>query len=101
MIDAGLQRPPVDDAKLRAWFRDNHARYDEPARFDFEEAVLAGNASDGEVRAFVADLNAGTPGDAKAGLRVFTGRPHANLEQAYGAEFAAALEKLTPGRWAR
>lgn len=100
MVDAGLQRPPVDDETLRGWFAQNHARYDEPTRYDFEEAVLAGNASDGDVRAFVADLNAGTPGDSKAGLRVFTGRPQANLVQSYGAEFATALAKLEPGRWA-
>ena len=37
------------------------------------------------MRAFVKALNGGTPGDAKAGLRVFKGRPHANLVQSYGA----------------
>ena len=100
MIDAGLQRPPIDDDQLRRWFEENRARYDEPARFDFEEAVLAGQPSEGDVRSFVADLNAGTPGDAQAGLRVFKGRPHENLVQSYGAEFAAALEKLDPGPWA-
>jgi hypothetical protein len=44
-------------------------------------------------------LNAGTPGDAKAGLRVFKGRPKANLLQSYGDEFAKALEQATPGEW--
>ena len=98
-IEAGLTRPPFDESTLRNWFEENRARYDEPMRFDFEEAVLSGQPSDGDVRDFVADLNAGTPGDAEAGLRVFTGRPRDNLVQSYGAEFTAALEALEPGRW--
>ena len=44
-----------------------------------------GDSSEAAVRAFVKALNGGTPGDAKAGLRVFKGRPHANLVQSYGA----------------
>ena len=51
------------------------------------------------MRAFVTALNAGTPGDAKAGLRVFKGRPHANLLQSYGAEFTKALEESAVGEW--
>ena len=77
---------------LRDWFESNRAKYDEPARYDFEEAVLAGDRSEAAVRAFAAALNAGTPGDAEAGLRVFTARPHDNIVQSYGAEFATALE---------
>ena len=46
-------------------------------------------------------MNAGTPGDAEAGLRVFKGRPHENLVQSYGAEFAAALEAAPRRRVAR
>jgi hypothetical protein len=99
MIDANVKLPPVDDAKLRAWFEAHRAKYDEPGRVDFQEAVLAGTATEAQVRAFVADLNAGTPGDAKAGLRVFKGRPHANLVQSYGEIFANALENAPPGQW--
>jgi len=44
-------------------------------------------------------LNAGTPGDAKAGLRVFKGRPLANLAQSYGPEFVEALETSPRGEW--
>ncbi len=44
-------------------------------------------------------MNAGTPGDANAGLRVFKGRPHANLVQSYGSEFAKALEASPAGEW--
>ena len=51
------------------------------------------------MRAFVAELTSGTPGDAKAGLRVFKGRPHGNIVQSYGTDFAQALESLPPGEW--
>jgi hypothetical protein len=99
VVDAGLKLPTVNDELLREWFERNRAKYDEPARYDFQEAVLEGNNSEAALRAFVLALNAGTPGDAKAGLRVFKGRPHANLSQSYGAEFVKALEASPLGEW--
>jgi hypothetical protein len=99
VIDAGLARPPIDDEQLRTWFEERRARYDEPDRYDFEEAVLNGGAGETDVLAFVADLNAGTPGDAQAGLRVFKGRPHDNLLQSYGESFAAELASAEPHVW--
>lgn len=99
VIDASVKLPPIDDAVLRRWFDGHRTKYDEPARFDFQEAVLAGDSSEAAVRMFVAALNAGTPGDARAGLRVFKGRPHANLVGSYGADFAQALERATVGDW--
>ena len=99
VIDAGLKLPPVNEKALRAWFESNRGKYDEPARFDFEEAVLAGENSEAELRAFAAALNTGVPGDANAGLRVFKGRPHANIVQSYGEEFAKVLEASPVGEW--
>jgi hypothetical protein len=99
LIDAGVKLPSVDEQQLRAWFEAHREKYDEPARYDFEEAALAGQASESDVRQFVAALNAGEPGDARAGLRVFKGRPLANLEQGYGAEFARELGQSAVGRW--
>lgn len=99
VVDAGTKLPPYDEPTLRAWFEKNRAKYDEPARYDFQEAVLVGHPSESAVRAFVNSLNAGTPPDSEAGLRVFTHRPHDNLVQSYGAQFAAALEVSTPGEW--
>jgi len=98
-IEANLKPPSIDERALRAWFDMQHTKYDEPARFDFQEAVLAAESSEAAVRSFVAALNAGNPGDAKAGLRVFKGRPHENLVQSYGAEFAKALEQSGAGEW--
>lgn len=99
IVDGGTKLPPVNDALLRDWFEKRRAKYDEPARFDFQEAVLEGGATETAIRAFVDQLNAGTPGDAKAGLRVFKGRPHTNLLQSYGDDFAKTLEAATPGQW--
>lgn len=99
VVDANTRLPAYDDWLLREWFEKNRAKYDEPARFDFQEAVLSGDTSDATLRAFVAALNAGTPGDAQAGLRVFKGRPHANLVQSYGLELAKNLEAANAGEW--
>lgn len=100
VVDSGTKLPPVTDTVLRNWFEQHRAKYDEPARFDFQEAVLeGGDTGEAVVTAFVAALNAGTPGDAKAGLRVFKGRPHSNLVQSYGEDFAKALEAASPGQW--
>ena len=99
VVDANVKRPPIDDQTLREWFEQRRDKYDEPARFDFEEAVLSGPNGEQAVRAFVADLNAGTPGDAQAGLRVFKGRPEANLVQSYGRPFAEALRSAPADVW--
>ena len=99
VIDANVKLPPFDDKLLRQWFEGHRVKYDEPARFDFQEAVIDGETSETAVRAFVQTLNLGTPGDAKVSLRVFKGRPHANLVQSYGADFAKSLEESTLGEW--
>lgn len=99
VIDANVKLPLIDDQRLAAWFENHRDKYDEPARYDFQEAALSGDASEGDVRAFVQSLNAGAPGDAKAGLRVFKGRPLANLIQSYGPEFPKALDVSRPGEW--
>jgi len=99
VVDANVKLPAIDDTKLRAWFEVHRNKYDEPARFDFEEAVLAGDSSESAVVAFVDLLNTGVPGDAKAGLRVFKGRPLSNLIQSYGPDFPKALEEAPAGVW--
>ena len=99
VVDASTKLPRIDDATLRTWFEARRDKYDEPARFDFQEAILSGDGGEAAVREFAAALNAGTPGDARAGLRVFKGRPHGNLVQGYGEDFARALEAQPIGTW--
>lgn len=98
VVEAGLKLPPADEATLRAWFEANRAKYDEPPRIDFDEAVLSGGQAEAAVRGFVQELNTGT-GNTRAGLNVFKGRPRANLVQSYGADFAHALEESPVGEW--
>ena len=99
VIDSQVKLPLPDEKTLRAWFDGRRHKYDEPMRFDFEEGALSGDTSEKAVREFVQALNGGTPGDAKAGLRVYKARPRPNLVQSFGEEFAATLEKSAPGVW--
>ena len=99
VVDAGLKLPPFDDKVLREWFEKNRAKYDEPARYTFQEAVLSGDRSEAAVRSFVQVLHKGAPGELDAGLRVYKGRPHANIVQGYGEDFAKALSDSPPGQW--
>ncbi len=99
LVDAGVSLPAYDDDSLRRWFETQRSRYDEPARVDFDEAVVVGDASEAAIRAFVERLNDGAPGDAQAGLRVFKNRPVGSLVQAYGPDFADALAAAPTGRW--
>jgi hypothetical protein len=99
VVDSNVKLPSPDENTLRAWFESHREKYDEPARFDFEEAALSGTATEAAVREFVATLNSGVAGDAKAGLRVFKARPRPNLVESYGAEFASQLEQAQPGVW--
>lgn len=99
VIDSNVRLPPADDTQLRAWFEAHRDRYDEPVRYNFEEAALSGDSSEAAVRAFVETLNGGIPGDAAAGLRVFKDRPHASLVESYGAVFVQALAAAPPNTW--
>ncbi len=99
VVETGVRLPPFDEKTLRDWFESRRSKYDEPVRYDFQEAVLTGENTEETVRAFVAELNGSSSGDAKAGLRIFKGRPHANLVQSYGEAFAQTLEQLPPGEW--
>jgi hypothetical protein len=99
VVEAGLEKPMVDTDTVKSWFEANRAKYDEPPRFDFEEAVVAGGTDEPSARALAEKLNSETGGEVDAGLRVFKGRPRDNLVQLYGEPFAQSLEGSQPGRW--
>jgi hypothetical protein len=99
VVETTVRLPEFNEKTLRDWFESRREKYDEPTRYDFQEAVLTGENTETAVRSFVAELNGSNSGDAKAGLRVFKGRPHANIVQSYGDEFAKVLEDLPPGEW--
>ena len=99
VIETGLKLPQFDDALLRDWFEQHRDKYDEPARYDYQEAVLPGNPTRANLDALASELNAGKPGTSEASLRVFSGRPHSNLMQSYGPRFAKAVEELPQSKW--
>lgn len=99
IVDANLRQPAMDDKALRAWFEAHRDKYDEPGRYDFQEAILSGDNTEAAVTAFVAELNSAASGDAKAALRIFKGRPLGNLVLSYGPEFPKLLDRMVPGSW--
>ncbi len=99
LIESSVKVQAPDDKVLKAWFEQHRDKYDEVPRISFEEAALSGTNDEAEVRAFVAALNSGTPGDAKAGLRVFKARPVSTIDQAYGGDFTRSLEALPLNSW--
>jgi len=100
VVDANTKLPAVTDQVLHQWFDAHRSKYDDPPRFDFQEAVIAGEASEARVRAFVEALNAGNGGgDTEAGLRVFTARPQANIDQSYGPDFTRAMQAVPLQTW--
>ncbi|MBC7414085.1 MAG: peptidyl-prolyl cis-trans isomerase [Herminiimonas sp.] len=100
LAQAGLALPKIDEAGLQRWFESRRERYDIPARFDFEEAVLGGTeATPDKLSKFAAALNARQAPDAEGSLRIFKDRPRPNLVQSYGETFAKALEKQEVGSW--
>jgi hypothetical protein len=99
VVEAGLKLPPYDDDLLRGWFEKNRVKYDEPPRYDFEEAVIAGDPSESAARELASALNEGTQSDIEAGLRIFKARPLPTIVQSYGPEFADALQRASVGEW--
>jgi hypothetical protein len=100
VAQAGLELPAYDEKTLKAWFDAHHERYDTPSRFDFLEAVVAGEVPPERLQAFVESLNGRGHSDVDSSLNVFKDRPRANLVSSYGAAFAAGLEKAKPaGDW--
>ena len=51
VVDASTKLPAYDDELLRKWFESRREKYDEPARYDFQEAVLSGDRSEAALRA--------------------------------------------------
>ncbi len=99
VINENLSSASVSDDELRRWFENRRDKYEQPARFDFEDAALSGPSSEADVRALVERLNSGAPPDSRVSLRVFKARPESNLVQTYGAEVARALAKSELGKW--
>ena len=99
VTQSSLNLPKVDRETLRQWFAARHARYDEPARVNFLEAVVSIERTPAALAPFVDALNGRGKSDVESSLRVFKDRPRGNLVQGYGEEFTAALEQSNPAQW--
>jgi PPIC-type PPIASE domain len=99
VIESNLQLPKIDDASLRSWFEQRRDKYDIPARFDFDEAIVTGDKSETTARRFADALNTGAEADVQSGLRVFKSRPLGNIVDSFGSEFALALDRLPLQQW--
>jgi hypothetical protein len=100
VIESNLKLPKSDEATLEAWFERHRDKYDEPARFDFVEAVIAGRDHSPEAAdRFAAVLNEGGEADVQSGLRVFKLRPRNTIVESFGPAFAEALERAPLGKW--
>ena len=100
LAQAALVLPKINEAGLKEWFESRRDRYDLPARFDFEEALLTGGDSTPQsMQKFAAALNAGQAPAVEGSLRIFKDRPRPNLVQSYGAAFAQNLEAQAVGNW--
>jgi hypothetical protein len=98
-LDQQARAASVTEEELRRWFESRRERYEQPARFDFEDAALPGQTSQSAARALADALNRGAAADARASMRTFKGRPESNLVQSFGKEVAEELAKATPGQW--
>lgn len=99
VMEAKARLPPLSEQHLRDWFESQRARYDEPARYDFQEAPISGDASEAAARGLAMTLNTEQSSDTHASVRVFVKRPHANIVQSYGAELANAFRTMKTAEW--
>ena len=98
MVDAGVKLPAIDESDAARVVRESIAqKYDEPARFDFEEAVIAGDRSEAVARAFARALNAGSSGRSASG----SARVHRPPARQHRAELRRGVRRGARGGAAR
>jgi parvulin-like peptidyl-prolyl isomerase len=89
--------PPTED-ELRAWFADNHHRFDEPERVGF---YLTPPTDETTARRQLEDIEAQRESeDLRKQARAVLGRPVASLAASFGEGFRDALLALPTGQWA-
>jgi len=98
VIESNVRVPDVKEPELQRWFEQHRDQYDVPARFDFSEAVPQDN-SQGTLTRFADALNHDKQVDIQSSLRLFEHRPKNNIVDAFGAEFASALEAVPLQTW--
>jgi len=88
---------PTED-QLRAWFADNHERFDEPERVGF---YLTPPTDEATARQQLEDIRAQRESeDLQRRTRAVLGRPVVSLAASFGEGFRDALLALPLGEWA-
>jgi hypothetical protein len=89
--------PPTED-ELRAWFADNHQRFDEPERVGF---YLTPPTDESMARRQLEDIQAQRESETlQKQTRAILGRPVASLAASFGEDFRDAVLALPMGKWA-
>jgi hypothetical protein len=89
--------PPTED-ELRAWFADNHQRFDEPERVGF---YLTPPTDESTARRQLEDIQAQRESETlQKQTRGILGRPVASLAASFGEDFRDAVLALPMGKWA-
>jgi len=89
--------PPTED-ELRAWFADNHQRFDEPERVGF---YLTPPTDELTARRQLEDIQAQRESETlQKQTRAILGRPVASLAASFGEDFRDAVLALPTGKWA-
>ncbi len=97
LIFSGLDAPVAQEAQLRAWFAENHGRFDEPDRVSF---YLSPPTSEAAARKQLQSLESGEePEELSRTTRAVIGRPIPSLAASFGDAFAAALIALPVETW--
>jgi hypothetical protein len=90
-----VERPTED--QLRAWFADNHERFDEPERVGF---YLTAPTDEATAQRQLVDIEAQHESeDLQKQTRAILGRPAASLAASFGEGFRDALLALPLGQW--
>jgi parvulin-like peptidyl-prolyl cis-trans isomerase-like protein len=85
------------DAELRAWFADNHARFDEPERVGFYLTPATDQAT---ARQQLEDIRAQRESEElREQTRAILGRPVVSLAGAFGERFRDRLLAMPQGEW--
>ncbi len=94
-----IRLPQATDERLRAWFEENRARFDEPERVGF---YLTPPTTEAQARRWLDDIGSGRDSEElRDKTRAILARPIDSLAPAFGEKFRDALLELPQGTWAK
>jgi len=89
--------PEPSEAQLRAWFADNHARFDAPERVSF---FMTPATDESAARQQLEDIRGQHESEElRDQTRIILGRPVSSLAGGYGESFRDGLLKMPQGEW--